>query len=353
MAKLGRVIFFTYLGLVIFGILFITNSSVVDAYREFGNQWIYLIKQAIWVLISIISYLVISRQPLKKLYSNLTPVYWMTILLLLLVLLPGVGQQIQGARRWLNFGFFSLQPSEFIKGVLVLYLPYLIHVKKVTPRQFLFWGFLPVGLVLIQPDFGTAIVISSLVIGLYLLSNLPLKDLLKYIPIGLIILTVYIVSSPYRLQRIQTYFSGYTDPLENSYQSRQSLIAIGNGGLMGIGFGQSRQKYNFLPESSTDSIFSIIAEETGLFGSTLLIILLLIIITVSFRIAVNSSEAIFSHTAAGIGLLISTQALLNLGAITGLLPLTGVPLPFISYGGSSLLNFTICLAVLTAIAKND
>jgi len=353
MAKLGKVIFITYLCLVILGIFFITTSSVVDAYREFGNQWVYIAKQAIWIFISIISYLVISRQSLKKIYANSANAYWLIMILLILVLLPGFGQQIQGARRWLNIGFSSLQPSEFIKGALVMYLPYLIHVKKILAQKFLLLGFLPIGLILIQPDFGTAIIVIILVISLYLLSAYPLGVLLKYIPIGLLILTVYVISSPYRSQRIQSYFSSSTDLLNGSYQRRQSLIAIGNGGLFGIGFGQSRQKYNFLPESSTDSIFSIIAEETGLIGSTFLIILFMVIITTSFRIANNSPHPLYSHTASGIGILISSQVLLNLGAISGLIPLTGVPLPFISYGGSSLLNFSLCLGILTAITKNE
>jgi len=352
MVKLSRLTFWLYLCLLIIGLVFIVNSSVVDAYRDFANQWVYLIRQSVWVSLSFASYLFISRFPLPKLYVMAKTFYFVCIGLLLLVLIPGIGTHVSGAQRWFSLGFFNLQPSEFIKIILVIFLPYITYIQKIDFKKFAFYGGLPILLTLMQPDLGTALVITLVVLGLFIIQGYSFKTLLLFLP-GLIgILLIYIIVSPYRMERVKTFFGKHSDSLGNYYQTHQSLIAIGRGGLTGVGFGQSRQKYNFLPESSTDSIFSIIAEETGLWGTSLLLLLFISLISVAIKISGQTKNIMYSQSAAGVGILIAAQSLLNLGAITGLLPLTGVPLPFISYGGSSLLNFSLCLGLLTAISKS-
>lgn len=351
MVKLSRGVFVLYLLLMVIGLIFIIDSSVVDAYRDFGNRWSYIVRQSLWGVISLVSFLIISNLSLERLFSKSSLIFWLNIALLVLVLIPGLGVEILGARRWLNIGVSLIQPSEFIKTSLVLYLPYLNLTLKSSYRQFIFTGFLPVVLILMQPDLGTALVVFASVLGLYFLSNLPLKKIAVFLPVSLILLCLYVVISPYRLNRVKTFIHPSSDNQNTSYQSLQSRIAIGRGGLFGVGIGQSRQKYNFLPESSTDSIFSIIAEETGLLGSTFLLLVFVLLVIISFKISQQSKNLLYSQTASGIAIVISAQTLLNLGALTGLLPLTGVPLPLISYGGSSLLNFSLNLGILSAIAK--
>ncbi len=350
MVKLNRLIFLLYFLLLAFGLLYVASSSVVEAYRATGNQWQYVLKQLTWLIISLFAYLVVSHTSPKMIFYYSSTFYFFSFLLLVVVLFAPA---ISGAKRWLDLGFFSLQPSEFIKTALLIYLPYLHFQAKISWDKFLIYGLVPVILILIQPDFGTASVIIILTLLLYFLLGFSIKNLVKILPLIIPLIFFYVISAPYRMERLKTFFIATHDPQGSSYQSRQSLIGIGSGGFWGLGIGQSRQKYNFLPESSTDSIFSIIAEETGTIGSSLLLFIYFMLIIVIFRISANLSTPLHAIVVAGIGSLISIQSLINLSALTGLLPLTGVPLPFVSYGGSSLLNFSLSLGVISSLVKHD
>lgn len=345
--------------LSLFGVLMVYDSSVAIAIRDFGNQYYYAGEQLKWLGIGVLAMFVLSRIDYHTWYALALPALLGTMGLLMAVFIPGLGVRALGANRWLNFGVFILQPAELAKLVLVMYLaawftPHHWNGAGFTTREkgrfgaFLLLTGIMFGLVILEPDLGTGIIIASSALIMYFLSGAPTRHFAILVPIVLIGITLLAVSSPYRFKRLTTYLNPESDPLGASYQIRQVLLSLGSGGWTGIGIGKSRQKYEYLPEANTDSIFAIIGEETGYMGAIVVIGAYVFLVWRGFRVAARAPDPFGRLLAGGITSWIGVQSFLNIGAIAAVIPLTGIPLPFISYGGSS---FVILLAA-TGIVLN-
>jgi len=338
------------LGLTIFGVVMVGNASVVEAYRDFGDQLYYFRLQAQWALFGFLALIVASFFNYRRLKLLATPLMIFTLFSLVVVLMPGVGTQALGARRWLGFGNLNFQPAELVKLAFVLYLASLLSSKKQALPFLILLGIILV-LIMLEPDLGTAVIISASGMIVYFASGAPLLAILGIGGLGFLAGLGLILYSPYRKERLMTFLNPARDPLGASYHIRQILIAIGSGGVFGLGLGQSRQKYEYLPAATTDSIFAVIAEELGFVGASLVILAFLFLIWRGIKIAKEAPDEFGRLLATGITSWIGFQALVNLAAMVALVPLTGVPLPFISYGGSSLVLALTGVGILLNISK--
>ena len=344
------VIFLTGFLVACFGLLAIYDASIVDAFRTFTDRFHYVKQQASWLVIGTVISLITARIPTTWL-KKFAPIFLaITVFFLLLVLIPGIGSKFLGARRWLVLGPVVFQPSELLKITLVIYLSHWLEKEREIKHFLGLIGLLAI-LIMLQPDLGTAIIVVGVSFLLYYLSGAKIRDLGFFSLILLSATTILIVSTPYRLNRVKTFLDPTTDTLGKSYHINQVIYGLGSGGWGGVGLGQSRQKYAFLPEATTDSIFVIIAEEFGFIGSSLLIVTLVVLIRSSLQVAQLVTEKFDKLLASGISLLFLIQIFVNLGSMVALIPLTGVPLPFISYGGSSLVSNFIALGLLINISK--
>lgn len=332
----------------------IYDASSYVAFRDFGDKYRYIKDQMTWVVIGFSALTVVSFIDYHKYYNLALPILLTAIGLLFLVFVPGLGISALGAKRWINLGFFVLQPSEVVKLSLVIYLSAWFSTKeKGRFMAFLMLIGFVIGLVMLQPDMGTAVVILGLSVILYFLSGGSVLHILALAPVvgigglGLILL------EPYRAARLTTFLNPNQDIATSSYHLRQILIALGSGGLFGVGIGNSLQKYAYLPEATTDSIFAIIAEEVGFFGVTIFMLVMLFVIYRGFYISVRAKDTFGKLLAGGITSYLALQTIVNLGAQTALLPLTGVPLPFISYGGSALTVNLISIGILLNISRQS
>lgn len=340
--------------LTAFGLFMIYDASSYVAFRDFGDKYRYIKDQMTWVVIGFSALTVVSFIDYHKYYNLALPILLTAIGLLFLVFVPGLGISALGAKRWINLGFFVLQPSEVVKLSLVIYLSAWFSTKeKGRFMAFLMLIGFVIGLVMLQPDMGTAVVILGLSVILYFLSGGSVLHILALAPVvgigglGLILL------EPYRAARLTTFLNPNQDIATSSYHLRQILIALGSGGLFGVGIGNSLQKYAYLPEATTDSIFAIIAEEVGFFGVTIFMLVMLFVIYRGFYISVRAKDTFGKLLAGGITSYLALQTIVNLGAQTALLPLTGVPLPFISYGGSALTVNLISIGILLNISRQS
>lgn len=340
------------IGLCLFGLLAVYNSSVVMSLRDFGNEFRFLKDQSISLAIGLGSLLFMSMFDYHRLYKFSIPLLFITLILLIAVFIPGLGIKALGARRWINLNFLTLQPTEVAKLVLILYLSaWFTSYERNRLLPFMILLAIVVGLIVLQPDLGTAVIITILAGILYFVSGASWTHFLFLVPLGVTAVIGLSIISPYRFERIKTFINPETDPLGKSYHIRQVLIALGSGKLFGVGFGKSRQKYEYLPEANTDSIFAIISEEVGFIGSSILILIYMIIIWRSFQIAQHAPDRFGRLLACGICSWFAIQTIINLGAMVALLPLTGVPLPLISYGGSSLIMMLTGFGIMLNISK--
>jgi len=336
--------------LVVFGIIMVGNVSVVEAYQDFGDKFYYLKLQLQWAVLGILGLLGGLFFNFKKLKSLAFPLLLATIFFLIAVLMPGVGVKALGAKRWLGVGPFRFQPSELAKFSFILWAAaFLSNKKKTLP----FLGVLGLlgGLIILQPDLGTAITLMSSGVIIYFISGAPIWEIGLLGVLGVLGGLGLILSSPYRKERFLTFLNPARDPLGASYHIRQILIALGSGGVWGVGLGQSRQKYEYIPMATTDSIFAIIAEEIGFLGAMMVILLFLVFIWRGLKIAEEAPDEFSRLLAVGITSWIGLQTLFNFGAMTALIPLTGIPLPFISYGGSSLVLSLVAVGILANISR--
>jgi cell division protein FtsW len=351
--SVDRILLVSILLLGLFGLVMVYNTSVAISIRDFGHPFHFIREQTIWFAIGVIALFVTSKIEYKLWYAASVPLLLGTLGLLLAVFFPVIGVRLMGASRWINLGFITLQPSEFAKLAVVLYLAAWLS-KKEKGRFGAFVLFLgaTVGLVLLQPDMGTSIILLIISLSMYLVSGAPLKQLAGFLPVVLVIFAIFALTAPYRLQRLTTFFNPDADPYGSSYQIRQAILGIGSGGITGVGLGKSRQKNQYLPEANTDAIFAVIAEELGFIGGTLVILLLFFIIWRSFGIARRAPDAFGRLISIGIIVWFAFQSAINIGAIVSLFPLTGVPLPLISYGGSSLVVLFTAFGILLNISRH-
>lgn len=349
----STLIAYLVLGLTIFGLVMVGNASVVDALRDFGNKWYYLKLQAGWAGLGLVGFIVAAKLPYKIWEKHAPALFGVTVLLLLVVLIPGIGSKILGARRWISLGIFSFQPAELAKLTVGVYFASLL--KKPNEKLLAFLALLGIliGLIMLEPDLGTTIVLVGMSLMIYFGSGGKIKYLAMLAPIGIAAVGLLILLSPYRLNRIKTYLDYSRDPLGASYHIRQVLLSIGSGGITGVGLGQSKQKYEFLPEVTTDSIFAVIGEEFGLIGGTVVVVTFLALVLLGLGVAQRTTDKFGANLAIAISAWIATQAFVNISAMVALLPLTGIPLPFISYGGSALVILLFASGILVNIAKSN
>lgn len=329
------------------------EASVAQALELFGDQYHFVRQQAVWLAVGTVAMVLVSFIP-PAWYRKLTVLaYGFSIFLLTLVFVPGLGLSINGARRWIQLPGFALQPVEILKlGVVLFFASWLAeHQRK---RPFLLLTAVPAALLLLQPDMGSTLIILSITVGMFFLAGGEIKFLMGFGTIGLVALVLLVVMYPYRLQRVQTFLNPESDPLGSGFHVRQITLALGSGGWFGQGIGKSRQKFAYIPEVSNDSVFAIIGEETGFVGSTFIILLFGWLIRTLFAIMrLTQDDAYLYLLASGITIWIASQVILNLAAVVVLVPLTGLPLPFFSYGGSALIMVLLATGVVAASARSS
>ena len=334
-------------------------SSIWSKYK-FDDEFRFLKMQLFFFIIGLILMIFISKIDYNKYKINSNKILFICFLFLILVLIPGIGTIRNGSRSWFGIGGLGVQPSEFMKlGIIIFTSKYLSNnskeirniVKGVFP--ILFITLLAFGLIMLQPDLGTGAIIIVSVIGLLFISGVDMKFFVKMGIIGLLGLSGLIIAAPYRVKRIISFINPWTDPLGSGFQSIQSLYAIGPGGLLGMGLFNSVQKHFYLPEPQTDFIFSIISEELGILGILIVSILFLTIFYRCIKISMNCNDLFGKYLSFGITFQLAFQTILNLSVVVGLVPITGVTLPFLSYGGSSLIITMISMGIILNISRNN
>lgn len=336
------------------GLYFVFEASSVRALTDFGDSFHFLKLQAIWFAFGFVIMCIVSQIDYHKWYFVSFLIMAATFFFLVAVLIPGIGQQAGGARRWIGFGAVNLQPSEFAKFATVIYLSsWFIQRQRKRFFSFLLLVSALIFLIILQPDMGTAMIIFSLSIILYFLAGLGMHYLLLVLPAAFGGFFFLVQVSPYRFRRLLAFFNPALDPLGITYHINQILISLTNGGIFGQGLGASKQKFLFLPEAHTDSIFAIIGEEIGFIGSVMLIIAFLLLIYYLYKTAFHAPDRFGKLLAGGITAYFGLQILTNLAGMVNLMPLTGVPLPFISYGGSHLLTSFVLIGIVLNIANQS
>lgn len=341
------------------GVVMVYSASAVVAADRFHDPYFFLKKQLFWALLGSVAMLVAVRVDYRRLERFVLPALILAGVLLLLVLIPPIGQAINGTRRWIRLGPVSFQPAELAKLTLVFYLAAFL-ARNQERLDDLRRGVLPplaigalfAGLVFAQPDLGNCLTLVALTFGLLYLAGSPVRYLGWALAPALPLVVVAILMAPYRLRRITAFWDPWADPRGSGFQIIQSWLAFGNGGLFGQGIGASRQKLFYLPESHTDFIFAVVGEELGFIGAAAFVALFAVLIWRGLRIGLRTSEPFGAYLALGITLLIATQTLVNLGVVTGLLPTKGLPLPFISFGGSALSMTMLSTGVLLNISQH-
>jgi len=354
-----RGILLLYFALLCLGLVMVASASIGIADQYTGDPFFYAKRQFLRILLSLASLWVACRVPLQFWKRNGMALMLGSIILLALVLIPGIGHTVNGATRWLNFGLFTFQVSEIAKLFLIIYLSgYLLRrggevqtntMGFVKPMLILAMAS---GLLLLEPDFGAAAVLLMTGLGLIFLGGVRFGQFLLFLIGTLCIMGLLAVSSPYRLARITSFLDPWADPFNSGFQLTQSLIAIGSGGWFGAGLGGSVQKLFYLPEAHTDFLFAIFAEEFGFVGQVCLIAVFGLFALRCFRIAklaLQRDQAFGAYLAYGVGLLITLQAAINIGVNMGALPTKGLTLPFVSYGGNSILSMSFAVGLVLRV----
>nr|WP_256205210.1 stage V sporulation protein E [Piscibacillus halophilus] len=357
-SQMDYVLLAAILILLLIGVLMVYSASSVWSEYKFGDAFFYLKRQVLFAIVGLIGIWVMVKIPYFKWVNMAVTIYIVCILLLVALFIPGIGMVRGGANSWIGVGAFSIQPSEFMKLGLIL-----LFAKILPTRQhdlpFLFKGFFPMlglivfpfGLIMLQPDLGTGLVLVLTGMLLLFIAGAKISHFIGLAVMGLVALAGLIISAPYRISRIQAFLDPWEDPLGDGFQIIQSLYAIGPGGLMGMGFGNSMQKYFYLPEPQTDFIFSVMAEELGLIGGSFILFLFFVIVWRGILIAVHSQDLSASLVAFGITSMIMVQVMINISVVIGLIPVTGITLPLLSYGGSSLTLTLVSFGILLNISR--
>ena len=357
--KMDYVLFITVLIISVFGIIMIYSASSIWAEYKFQDPFKFVKSQTFFFLISVILCLLISNIPTTFWKKNANKILGICLCLLILVLIPGIGTIRNGSRSWFGFGGLGIQPSEFAKIGLIIFVSKYLSKNQKDLRD-IKKGVLPIlgiiflffGLIMLEPDFGTSMVIVLTLISLIFISGVKLSFFLKIGLLGLSGIVLLIVIAPYRMARIVSFLNPWSDPLGSGFQIIQSLYAIGPGGLLGQGFLNSHQKHFYLPEPQTDFIFSIISEEFGFLGVLIVISFFFFLFYRSVKISLKETDLFSKFLSFGLAIGILIQASLNLCVVIGIIPVTGVTLPFFSYGGSSLLTSMISIGIILGISKH-
>jgi len=347
------------MGLLLYGLVMAYSASTAKAYFDYGSSYYFLIRQAVFAVIGVAVMLFLSRLDYVWWRRATVPLCIAGLVGLLAVLVPGVGSEINGARRWIIVAGYSFSPSELAKLACIV-LAAGLALKRPADldsggglfRLVLICVGPATVLIMLEPDLGTTIVLTLAVISVFIAAGARLRHLLSLAAAGALLVGVLIALEPYRMARLQTFLHPWKDPQGAGFQTTQSLISIASGHIFGVGLGNSVQKFGFLPEQSTDMITGIIGEELGLIGLLFLIALYVVLTWTIFRIALAAREPYGKLLAVGIGSAIAGQAAINIGAALGVLPLTGVPLPLVSCGGTSLVVVLAGIGICANIAAN-
>jgi len=342
------------------GILMIYSASAIFAKEHTGDSYYFFKRQICWVSLGLIGLFCTWRLNYHFLQRKSKFLFLLSLFLISLTLIPGLGYKISGATRWLKIGFLTFQPSELVRIAFVIYLTDFIVRKKKELESF-FKGFIPslvffsiIAIILLkQPHLGMVILLGVVTVSILFVGGVRISHLMSLALISIPILYFLIQSAPYRANRLAVFLNPWVDPEHKGYHIIQSLIALGSGGLYGVGLGESKLKLFYLPQSSTDFIFAVIGEEGGFLLTVIVILLFLIFTFAGIKISLSAADSYGSLLAFGITTLIILQSLLNISVVTGVLPTTGMPLPFISFGGSSLLINMIGVGIILNIAKHS
>ncbi|MCI8670759.1 MAG: putative lipid II flippase FtsW [Bacilli bacterium] len=356
--KFDYVLLIAVIIISVFGITMIYSASSIWAEFKFHDALKYVKHQSLFFIVGIVILLISSKMDIEFLKKKANLILGVCLILLILVLIPGIGSVRNGSRSWFGIGGLGIQPSEFAKIGLIIYTAkYLSRnqknmkdIKKGALPIFLVIGVFFL-LIMLEPDFGTAMVITLTLICLIFISGLKISFFVKLGLLGILGIVGLIIAAPYRMARIISFLNPWSDPLGSGYQIIQSLYAIGPGGLLGQGFMNSRQKHFYLPEPQTDFIFSIISEEFGFMGVIIVCSFFFLIFYRMLKVAMSSNDLFKKYLAFGLAFGIFIQAGLNLAVVVGLIPVTGVTLPFFSYGGSSLLVSMLSVGLVLNISR--
>src|SRR5690554_2335091 len=355
--SIDYVLLICVLFLSLFGLLMVYSASNFVALYKYNDRFYFFKRQFIFFILGLILMVILIRADIIKYKKYVSGIFFICLILLVLVLIPGIGIVRGGARSWIGFGSFSIQPSEFMKlaivGLLAKYLSENYKDMEIAKSFFLVLGL--VGLIfliiMLQPDLGTGLVIVLSCVILLFVTGAPIKYFVFIALIGLVGGSILIISAPYRIARITAFINPWQDPLGSGFQGIQALFAITPGGLFGHGFNQSMQKHFFLPEPQNDFIFAILLEEFGLIGGAFTLLFFFIIIYKGIEISLTVEDYFLKFLSLGISISLAVGVLINVGVVVGLLPVTGITLPLFSYGGSSLILTMISLGILISISK--
>lgn len=346
------------LGLLAIGIVMVYSAGSVLAFHDYGDSFYFVKRQLLFAVLGLAAMFFMMNLDYRHLRKYAKLGLLGCFVLLIIVLIPGIGVVRGGARSWLGISSFGIQPSEFMKLGMILFLSYWLSKEDYKITMFT-KGLLPplgimglaFGLIMLQPDLGTGTVMMGASLLIVFTAGARIKHLTGLAAVGVLGFVGLILAAPYRLQRITAFLDPWSDPLGAGYQIIQSLYAIGPGGLAGLGLGMSRQKYSYVPEPQTDFIFSILSEELGFIGGLLVLLLFLILVWRGMRVAMTVEDSFGSLLAVGIVGMVAVQVVINIGVVIGLMPVTGITLPLISYGGSSLTLMLTALGILLNLSR--
>ena len=345
--------------LVLLGLIMILSASSVTSFAQSGSSFSVFNRQLVWTVLGVVGFVAFAGLDYHRLRGFGYVLMALSIILLFAVLVPGVGVTVGGSARWLALGPLSIQPSEITKLALILFAADVFSRKDERSFDSFSHTVLPMlpvllivsGLIMLQPDLGTTVIVGSLGLGMLFIAGAPLAYLFPLATSGTVVAMTAALIEPYRRARILSFLHPWRTPLTTGYQTIQSLIAMGTGGWAGVGLGASRQKWSFVPNAHTDFIFAILGEEMGFLGSLAVLGTFAFIAYLGIKVARSAPDRFGMLTAAGITIWLVVQALVNMGAVTGAMPITGVPLPLVSFGGTSLVISLIGMGILVSIAR--
>ncbi|MFO7819711.1 MAG: putative lipid II flippase FtsW [Halanaerobacter sp.] len=353
------IVFFSVVSLMGFGIIMVFSATSVTAYQKYGDSFYFLKRQVIWSFLALIVMFLFMKIDYHRWFDKRwKPILYLGVSLVLLGVVLVVGTEINGSKRWLSIGGFTFQVSEIAKLGMVMFTAWYLDKVKDHIRNF-FLGLVPIlfilavvcGLVLMEPDLGTTAVIAATGFVMLFAAGARILHLGSLVAVSSPLVVYAMLSESYRRKRIFAFINPWEDPQGTGFHIIQSLYALGSGGLFGVGLGRSRQKFFYLPEPGTDFIFSVLGEELGLVGASIVIGLYFLLAWRGLMIALRSQDLLGAMLAVGLTTMITLQAVVNIGVVTGSLPVTGITLPFISYGGSSLLFMAAGIGILLNISR--
>jgi cell division protein FtsW len=363
MERRADYVFILYIGILLFfGLMMLTSASSAVGIDRFGDSYYFIKRQLLYGLLpGMLAFFVFAKIPYGIFQKHAWFIFTLTLAGLILVFIPGIGSSFgTGANSWIALGQYSFQPSEFAKLGLIIFMAAYLSKKGSELMDFqkgflpsLAVGGLPIILVILQPDIGTVAILFSILYGALFVAGAKKTHMGLLASTGVLLFAIMIVAAPYRAARFTTFLHPELDPQGVGYQINQSFIAIGSGGMFGLGLGHSRQKFQYLPEVHADSIFAVVAEEMGFVFATGLIVLLVLIAMRGMRIAKHAPDPFARILVSGIIVWFLSQSFLNIGAMLGLLPVTGVPLPFVSHGGTALMVALAAVGIVANISKHS